>query len=50
MTKKTFLPKRDLESQVKDLLEIIKKYPHLENVLNEADTVGDEKALPKGSF
>ena len=37
--------KEHFESQVKDILELIEKYPFLENVLNEVDTVGDEKGL-----
>lgn len=33
------------EEQVLAILEILKKYPYLKDVLNEVDTVGDEKEL-----
>lgn len=43
---KTFQSKKDhFEVQVISILEILKKYPFLKDVLNEVDTVGDEREL-----
>lgn len=35
------------EDQVLSILDILKKYPYLKDVLNEVDTVGDERELYK---
>jgi hypothetical protein len=41
-----FKSKKDhFEVQVMSILEILKKYPFLKDVLNEVDTVGDEREL-----
>ena len=37
--------KEHFEDQVKTILEILKKYPFLQEVLSEVDTVGDEKEV-----
>ncbi len=37
--------KEHFEDQVKSILEILKKYPFLQEVLSEVDTVGDEKEV-----
>ena len=37
--------KEHFEDQVKTILEILKKYPFLKEVLSEVDTVGDEKEV-----
>jgi adenosine deaminase len=42
----SFATKKDhFEVQVMSILEILKKYPFLKEVLNEVDTVGDEREL-----
>ncbi len=44
--KENFSSKKEhFESQVKDILELLQKYPYLKSVLTEVDTVGDEKGL-----
>ena len=37
--------KEHFEFQVKQILDLLKKYPELTPILNEVDTVGDEKGL-----
>lgn len=39
--------KEHFEDQVGSVLQILKKYPYLKNVLSEVDTVGDERELYK---
>lgn len=46
--KDTYDSKKDhFEEQVSSILNIVKKYPFLKEVLNEVDTVGDERELYK---